>query len=67
LYRENERCRVSHETIYRSLYIQTRGVPKKELVHYLHSKPSMRRTETNGRQAGPNRRSGIDPKAAGNS
>jgi IS30 family transposase len=28
----NEAARVSHETIYRSLYIQARGVLKKELI-----------------------------------
>src|SRR6516165_6763329 len=43
LYPEDERCRVSHETIYRSLYIQARGVLKKELVRHLRSKRSMRR------------------------
>ena len=33
---------VSHETIYRSLFIQTRGVLKKELLQYLRSQRSMR-------------------------
>src|ERR1700676_732431 len=31
-YPEDERVRVSHETIYRSLFIQARGVLKKELI-----------------------------------
>ena len=31
-------CQVSHETIYRSLYVQTRGVLKKELLQHLRSK-----------------------------
>jgi len=43
-YPSNERLRVSHETIYKSLYIQTRGVLKKELLKCLRSKPRLRRT-----------------------
>jgi len=35
---------VSHETIYRSLFIQARGVLKKELVKHLRSRRSMRRS-----------------------
>ena len=35
---------VSHETIYRSLYVQTRGVLKKELARYLRSHRQMRRS-----------------------
>ena len=35
---------VSHETIYRSLFVQTRGVLKKELLSHLRSKRSMRRS-----------------------
>jgi IS30 family transposase len=37
-YANNESMRVSHETIYRSLFIQARGVLKKELVQHLSSK-----------------------------
>jgi IS30 family transposase len=37
--------RVSHETIYRSLFIQARGVLKKELVQHLRSKRSIRRSQ----------------------
>jgi IS30 family transposase len=36
--------RVSHETIYRSLFIQARGVLKKELVQHLRSERLMRRS-----------------------
>lgn len=36
--------RVSHETIYRSLFIQTRGVLKKELQAHLRAKRSIRRS-----------------------
>ena len=37
---------VSHETIYKSLFIQARGVLKKELMEHLRSKRIMRRTKT---------------------
>jgi IS30 family transposase len=43
-YPNNESMRVSHETIYRSLFIQARGVLKKELLDHLRSKRRMRRS-----------------------
>ena len=43
-YPEDESYQVSHETIYRSLFIQARGVLKKELQQYLRSKRSIRRS-----------------------
>jgi IS30 family transposase len=43
-YPNNESLRVSHETIYRSLFIQARGVLKKELMGHLRSKRRMRRS-----------------------
>jgi len=39
----NESYQVSHETIYRSLFIQARGVLKKELLQYLRTRRTMRR------------------------
>jgi IS30 family transposase len=36
---------VSHETIYRSLFVQARGVLKKELLGYLRSKRTIRRSK----------------------
>ena len=42
---ESEQAHVSHETIYRSLYIQTRGVLKKELQDCLRSKRAIRRSK----------------------
>ena len=36
---------VSHETIYRSLFVQARGVLKKELLQYLRSKRTIRRSK----------------------
>jgi IS30 family transposase len=41
---EEEHHQVSHETIYRSLFVQTRGVLKKELMQYLRSKRTIRRS-----------------------
>ena len=41
----DESCRVSHETIYKSLFIQTRGALKKELVQHLRRRRSMRRSQ----------------------
>jgi IS30 family transposase len=45
LYPEDEACYVSHETIYRSLYIQARGVLKKELLGHLRAKRTVRRSK----------------------
>ncbi len=36
---------VSHETIYRSLFVQARGVLKKELLQYLRSRRTIRRSK----------------------
>ena len=49
-HREDEANRVSHETVYRSLFVQARGVLKKELLGYLRSKRTIRRP----RRADPN-------------
>jgi IS30 family transposase len=43
-YPNEEHNRVSHETIYRSLFVQARGVLKKELMQYLRSKRTIRRS-----------------------
>ena len=43
-YPGDKSMRVSHETIYRSLFIQARGVLKKELMDHLRSKRRMRRS-----------------------
>ena len=43
-YPHDESMRVSHETIYRSLFIQARGALKKELMDHLRSKRRMRRS-----------------------
>ena len=44
-YPDDESMRVSHESIYRSLFIQARGVLKKELMDHLRSKRRMRRSQ----------------------
>ena len=44
-YPNNENTQVSHETIYRSLFIQTRGVLKKELQQYLRTQRAIRRSQ----------------------
>jgi IS30 family transposase len=44
-YPGDESMRVSHETIYRSLFIQARGVLKKELMDHLRSKRRLRRSQ----------------------
>src|SRR6266852_6468692 len=41
---DDESLRVSHDTIYRSLFIQARGVLKKELLDHLRSNRCMRRS-----------------------
>jgi len=43
-YPDDETCQVSHETIYRSLFIQARGALKKELLQHLRRKRGMRRS-----------------------
>jgi IS30 family transposase len=55
-YPDDESYQVSHETIYKSLYIQARGALKKELLQYLRRKRKMRhgrshtqKTATHGR------------------
>jgi len=50
-YPHDESLRVSHETIYRSLFIQARGVLKKELIRHLRSQRVTRRSRNLHRQA----------------
>jgi len=58
-YPNDASCRVSHETIYRTLYIQARGALKKELLAHLRRTRAMRRsrhhtqkTDNHGRLTG---------------
>jgi len=43
-YQHDETCRVSHETIYKTLFIQARGALKKELLKHLRRTRRMRRS-----------------------
>jgi IS30 family transposase len=45
---KDECYQVSHETIYRSLFVQARGVLKKELLYHLRSKRTIRRSKQAG-------------------
>ena len=45
---EDESSHVSHETIYRSLFVQARGVLKKELLSHLRSQRTIRRSRKAG-------------------
>src|SRR6202166_5202572 len=45
---DDESYRVSHETIYRSLFVQARGALKKELLCHLRSKRTIRRSKQAG-------------------
>jgi IS30 family transposase len=58
-YPDDESMRVSHETIYRSLFIQARGVLKKELIGHLRSKRRVRRSQ-HSRVAGQSRGQIVD-------
>lgn len=44
-YPEDKEMQISHETIYRSLFVQARGVLKKELVRHLRTRRMMRRSK----------------------
>jgi IS30 family transposase len=44
-YPDQQELQISHETIYRSLFIQARGVLKKELVRHLRTRRTMRRSK----------------------
>jgi IS30 family transposase len=58
-YLDDESMRVSHETIYRSLFVQARGVLKKELMDHLRSKRRIRRSR-HSREHGHSRGQIID-------
>jgi IS30 family transposase len=58
-YPNNESMRVSHETVYRSLFIQARGVLKKELMQHLRSRRQIRRS-VHAKAAGQSRGQIVD-------
>lgn len=51
-YPSDETMRVSHETIYRTLFIQARGALKKELLSHLRSRRQMRSSKKPGQAGG---------------
>ena len=55
-YPDDETFQVSHETIYRSLFIQARGVLKKELLQYLRRTRAMRRSRHHTQKSDDRRR-----------
>jgi IS30 family transposase len=46
---------LSHETIYRSLFVQTHGVLKKELMAHLRTKRQLRQAKGDGTWSGVGR------------
>ncbi len=44
-YRDDDTMQISHETIYRTLYIQARGALKRELMTHLRTRRMMRRSK----------------------
>jgi len=56
MYPDDETFQVSHETIYRSLYIQARGVLKKELLQHLRRTRAMRRSRHHTQKSDDRRR-----------
>ena len=55
-YPDDDNHQVSHETIYRSLFIQARGVLKKELLQYLRRTRAMRRSRHHTQKSDDRRR-----------
>ena len=49
-YPDNEHKQVSHETIYKTLFIQARGALKKELQQYLRSQRAIRRSRQHSKK-----------------
>jgi len=58
-YPDDDSMRVSHETLYRSLFIQTRGVLKKQLLAHLRTRRSVRYPQAQGRH-GKGRKGGLN-------
>ena len=52
IYPDDESLQVSHETIYKTLYIQARGALKKELIQYLRRSRAMRRSQHHTQKKG---------------
>jgi IS30 family transposase len=64
-YPGQEAYQVSHETIYRSLFVQARGVLKKELVQHLRSQRTMRHSRHGNASSAVRLRSPLSTVPAG--
>jgi IS30 family transposase len=53
LYPDDEEMRISHETIYRTLFVQSRGALKRELLAHLRSRRIMRKGRHASRRGQP--------------
>ena len=62
LYPDQQAMRVSHETIYRSLFVQSRGELRRELARHLRSGRTQRKPQ--GRNTGQGRLVGMTPISA---
>jgi IS30 family transposase len=51
-YPDNETLQVSHETIYKTLFIQARGALKQELIHHLRRSRAIRRSRHHTQKTG---------------
>ncbi|WP_347555274.1 IS30 family transposase [Robbsia sp. KACC 23696] len=58
-YTDDESMRVSHETIYRSLFVQARGVLKKELQYHLRTQRKMRHSRFSSTKGARNKIAGA--------
>ena len=58
-YTDDESMRVSHETIYRSLFVQARGVLKKELQYHLRTQRKMRHSRFSSSKGARNKIAGA--------
>ena len=61
----HEDMQISHEAIYRSLFVQTRGVLKKELTVHLRTRRRMRLPKRQNVEVDRDILDGLDPRAAG--
>lgn len=53
---DDPRMNISHETIYRSLFVQARGVLKKELISHLRRRRKMRHSKNAAKESKPHGR-----------
>jgi IS30 family transposase len=63
-YPDDPSCQVSHETIYRTLFIQSRGALKKELLAHLRRTRAIRRSRHHTQKTADHGRIGRSPGSA---